>query len=136
MTDSAKEHLYGYQFVAITKKFEIVKRNAVQRTLKQTDESINEISNALELIQQEQSPVAMDKDKLDEKRIVKYRNLNDNVTEFRRQLLKMKRHGQDRDIDAQLNRLASIRDNINTETGDRMTTCICGGMFVGKLIGC
>ena len=125
---SAKEHLYGYQFVAITGKFEIVKRNAVQRTLKQTDESITEISNALGVIKEESCPLTVDKDKMDKIRIVKYRTLNHNVTEFRRQLLKMKRHGQDRDIDAQLKRLALVRDNINMETGDRMTTCICGGI--------
>lgn len=124
---SAKEHLYGYQFVAITSKFEIVKRNAVQRTLQQTDASITEICNALGVIKEEACPFTVDKDKMDKMRVVKYRALNRNVTEFRRQLLKMKRHGQDCDIDAQLARLALVRDHINMETGDRMTTCICGG---------
>ncbi len=38
----------------------------------------------------------------------------------------MKRHGQDEDIDSQLNKLKLIRDGINKNTGDRITTCICG----------
>ena len=78
--NKTKEHLYGYQFNRITKQFEIVKKNAVSRTLKQTNSSITEIQHLLDEYRSD-GGVGVDK----------YRKLNKNVTEFRRQLLKMKR---------------------------------------------